>query len=91
MENPIYQVTERNVDGCGGDATEYVRFLTGRPLDGQEAGAFRQELESVKRAAAAGTDSSTSDMIETTLELFGRKTGIHGETVLSPFAGSFEF
>ena len=46
MYNYIYRVTERNVDGCGGDATEFVLFH--KPLDRVLSALFAHCLRDAK-------------------------------------------
>ena len=85
----LYQVTESNVDGCGSQAVEYIRFQTDKPLTKEQMTSFQNTLCLVKRQNH--DDLTTSDMIEDALVIFGRINDIQGELCASPFAGGFEF
>lgn len=83
----ICRVTEKNVDGCGGDATEFVRFS--QPLDRMAAALFARILQEAK--GNAGEDDGTEDMISDALSRFGDESGIYGSIANVPYEGSFEF
>lgn len=84
----IYRVTETNVDGCGGDATEFVRF--DRALSIKEQDAFQAALVHAKKVASE-QDYDTSDIIMMALEGFRDETGIDGILDEAPYEGAFEF
>lgn len=85
----VWRVTELNVDGCGGSATEFVQF------DASIAGhyeTFKRCLTDAKSDAAEyGDDSDTADMVVEALELFRQRTGIAGRLCPPPYDGGFEF
>ena len=77
MYNYIYRVTERNVDGCGGDATEFVLFH--KPLDRVLSALFAHCL----RDAKENTGEELNQFVE--------ESGIEGRITKAPYEGSFEF
>lgn len=92
-KNLIWRVTETNVDGCGGTATEFVRFDTDITADADRCRAFQDCLSTARNVAAldpAG-DFDTAEMIQDALDLFGKKTGVKGSLCPAPYAGGFEF
>ena len=80
MYNYIYRVTERNVDGCGGDA---------KPLDRVLSALFAHCLRDAKENT--GEDVDTSEMISSALSQFVEESGIEGRITKAPYEGSFEF
>lgn len=88
MVNYIYRVTEENVDGCGGDATEFVQFH--KPLNQTESALFAHALREAK-IDSLGKDYSTGDMIEDALAKFAVESGIKGVICGAPYEGAFEF
>lgn len=86
MVNYIYRVTEENVDGCGGDATEFVLFH--QTLNQAEAALFARILQEVKQTSE---DVDTAGMIEDALARFAEESGVEGVICGAPYAGEFEF
>ena len=86
MANYIYRVTEENVDGCGGDATEFVLFH--QRLNQAESALFVRILQEVKQASM---DVDTAGMIEDALTKFAEESGIEGVICGAPYEGAFEF
>lgn len=86
----IYTIIERNVDGCGTDATEYVASeaeLTQPQLD-----VLGVLLRDVKRMAAENQeDLSTGDMIAKALKLFTGSHRIKMSIVSSMFTNTITF
>lgn len=83
----VYQITEKNVDGCGGTAVEYVK--ANRGLDRLELDAFRKCLEAAKHS---GEDLDTAGMVEAAMENFNNKSaGCRLSFTDSPFAGEISF
>ena len=82
----VYAITETNVDGYGGDATEYVAFDA--DLTDDQVAALRESL-----AAAHETpgDLDTVDYVELALDAFTSKTGIDGIVVSSPVRSEIRF
>ena len=78
----IYAVTETNVDGCGGDATEYVAFDA--DLTDDQVAALRDSLAAAHEAPG---DPDTADCVELALDAFKIMTGIDGIVVSSPIRG----
>lgn len=71
----LYTVTEQNVDGCGGDATEYVS--SSRALCKDEQQVLKECLDNAKQAAADnGEDLDTGNMVQNALDEFEQKTSI---------------
>lgn len=85
--NYIYMVTEKNVNGCGGDATEFVSFQN--PLDKPASALFARILREAKEKS--GGDVSTATMISSAIEQFGDESGIWGRITDAPYKGTFEF
>ena len=81
MYNYIYRVTERNVDGCGGDATEFVLFH--KPLDRVLSALFAHCLRDAKENT--GEDVDTSEMISSALSQFVEESGIEGRITKAPY------
>lgn len=79
----IYRVTETNIDGCGGSATEFVRFDAA--LSPAEEAEFRDALLAVKTGP---DDLDTGDIIEEALSRFGKHNGTF---CMAPYEGSIEF
>ncbi len=77
----FYRVTETNVDGFGGEATEFVSF--NKELDDKDYDEFQTALNRAK-----DKDLDTSDMIELALGFFGK---YDGEICVAPYVGAFEF
>lgn len=76
-------VKELNVDGCGTDVIEHVRFDCN--MDQTRLKKFSDILHAVKRQAAnEDADMDTGDMIQDALRLFAAQTTIHGEIVTMP-------
>lgn len=70
----IYSITEKNVDGCGGDATELVSSES--PLTIAEQQLLETCLSMTKQKAVNDdADYDTADMIAEALEMFQDKTG----------------
>ena len=86
MANYIYRITEKNVDGCGGDATEFALFH--QSLNQAECALFARILREVK---GKPDDSDTAGVIEDALAKFAGESGIKGVICGAPYAGMFEF
>lgn len=86
MANYIYRVTEKNVDGCGGDATEFTLFH--QPLNLAESALFARILREVKEKSE---DCDTAGMIEDALAEFLKESNIKGVICGAPYMGYFEF
>lgn len=86
MANYIYRITEKNVDGCGGDATEFALFH--QSLNQAECALFARILREVKENSE-GCD--TAWMIADALVKFAEESGVKGVTCGAPYAGTFEF
>lgn len=84
----VYAVTEENVDGCGGDATEYV--AAEGPMSPGEIDDLRRTLVETK-LAAAGKDWDTSDMVDHAVELFNGSHATRLRRVSDPVAGRIHF
>lgn len=85
----IYAVTEKDVDGCGGDATEYVEAAAPLAQGQQEilAGILR-----VAKAKAAGKDWSTYDIVEAAIGMFNQdQAGPALSMAASPIADEISF
>lgn len=85
----LYQVTESNVDGCGSQAVEYIRFQTDKPLTKDQMASFQDTLRQVK--IQTHDDLTTTEMIEDALLVFEATKDIKGKLSPSPFSGFFEF
>lgn len=81
-----YRVTEVNVDGCGGSATEFIQFH--QALQPAEVELFNRILQKVKKESE---DSDTTSMIEDALDEFAEASGIKGVIGGAPYEGAFEF
>lgn len=86
MANYIYRITEKNVDGCGGDATEFALFH--QPLNRAECALFARILQEAKGKL---DDNDTAGMIADALVKFAEESGVKGVTCGAPYAGTFEF
>jgi len=84
MGKAIYQVMELNVDGCGGNAAEFVAFS--RPLCRDELDEFCSLLDRSKKNRDC--DEETADIISDALNLFGK---VEGELCHAPYEGTIEF
>lgn len=78
----IYRVTEVNVDGCGGDATEFVQFSSA--LSGKEELEFEAALMKAKKSSDY---FDTTSIIKDALSSFGKQ----GELCSAPYEGAIEF
>lgn len=86
----IYAITETNVDGCGGNATEYVR--SPRILTADEKKALQAILEESKSMASdPDLNWSTSDMIEHALLDFRESYDIDVFLCSTPITGEICF
>lgn len=85
MSKTVYRVTEVNVDGCGGSATEFVSFT--HKLSKNEEGFFSQALKAAKESS---DEMSTTDMIQDTLNAMA-KIALYGEICYAPYEGYFAF
>lgn len=90
MKDFIYQVTEENVDGCGSDATEYIKFQLEEPLNNRQKASFQDMLRQVK-AQPCNSDLSTEDMINDALIIFNKIHGTNGELCAQPFSDTITF
>ena len=81
----VYRVIEADVDGCGGDAEEYVKF--DRKLTNSECDAFRDAL---RKAKADERYQDTADMVTAAIRIAGLD-GIGGKVCTTPFEGEFDF
>lgn len=82
----VYAITERNVDGCGGEATEFVTFR--QPLQPDQR---RKLQECLDRAKADAEDAEIVDMVNDALRAFEARTGIDGHVTGSPVFDSLSF
>lgn len=88
--NYYYIVTENNVDGCGGDATEYLRSET--ELTEAQLEIFRMLCKAVKYdAAEKDEDVTTGDIVERAAKLFSQSHRIKMNMVGVMFAGHVTF
>ena len=86
----IYAIRETNVDGCGSDATEYVR--SSRILNADEQKALQFILEKSKSIASdLDKDWDTSDIIEHALLSFRAAHDIDIFLCSTPIAGEIWF
>lgn len=85
--NYPYLIVEKNVNGAGEDANEYVRFDT--MLQPNQLETLRHCLDRAK--ATAPKDSDTADMIQEGLRLFEAKTSLTGKLCKCPFYDVIEF
>lgn len=70
----IYSITEENVDGCGGNATEFISSTT--PLTQAEQQTLKDCLDTVKQNAADNNeDADTGTMVADAMSKFQEKTG----------------
>ena len=83
MSKIIYRVTEMNVDGCGGNAVEFVQF--DQKLSEKEGLEFERALSAAKERAA---DSDTSEMVADACAIFGQ---YNAQICGAPYEGTFEF
>ena len=84
----IYKITEKDVDGCGSDAEEYVSSDT--KLTETESSDRSRILAAVKETEDY-EDMETGDMVEEALRKFEDATGKKLTMTSSPFAGTFTF
>ena len=84
----IYKITEKDVDGCGSDAEEYVSSDT--KLTETESSELSRILAAVKEIEDY-EDMETGDMVEEALRKFEDATGKKLTMASSPFAGTFTF
>lgn len=84
----IYKITEKDVDGCGSDAEEYVSSDT--KLTETESSELSRILTAVKETEDY-EDMETGDMVEEALKRFEDATGKKLTMTSSPFAGTFTF
>lgn len=88
----IYAITETNVDGCDGDATEFVTFR--QPLQPDQRRKLQGCLDRAKtdaRSKSGAEDAETVDMVNDALRSFEAKTGIDGHVTGSPIFDSLSF
>ena len=88
----VYAITEQDVDGCGGNATEFVTFPQSLQLD--QLKKLQDCLYRAKADAKAKSgyeDTETVDMVEDALRMFEARTGIGGRVSGSPIFGSLSF
>ena len=85
--NYYYALTEKNVDGCGGDATEFARFQT--QLQPKQLETLQKCLDHAKETAPEDTD--TAGMVRSALDRFEAKTGLFGVMCESPVEVELEF
>lgn len=83
----IYIITEKNVDGCGTDATEFVKFDCEILPDAKKK--LKECLDYVKKHA--DKTANTSDMVQNALAMFEAKTGIFGALTRTPIYDTIEF
>ena len=83
MSKIVYQVIEMNVDGCGGNAVEFVEF--DQKLSDKEGREFGMALSAAKERAV---DSDTSEMITDACAIFEK----YGARICNaPYEDTFEF
>lgn len=88
----VYAITERNVDGSGGEATEFVTFR--QPLQPDQRKKLQDCLYRAKADAKAkfdAEDAETIDMVNDALRAFEARTGIDGHITGSPVFDSLSF
>lgn len=83
MNRFVYQVTEKNVDGCGSNAVEYVQF--DQKLSEKEELEFEIALNAAKERAI---DSDTSEMVQDACAIFGK---YNAQICNVPYESAFEF
>lgn len=84
----IYKITEKDVDGCGSNAEEYVSSDT--KLTETESSELSRILTAVKETEDY-EDMETGDMVEEALRKFEDATGKKLTMTSSPFAETFTF
>lgn len=84
----IYKITEKDVDGCGSNAEEYVSSDT--ELTETESSELSRILTAVKETEDY-EDMETGDMVDEALRRFEDATGKKLTMTSSPFAGTFTF
>lgn len=84
----VYILTEKNVDGCGGDASETVVF--DHRLDDGQVEVLKTCLADAK-AMAASEDMDTGDIVNAALTAMTGKTGIRGEIRNVPYEAEIGF
>lgn len=82
----IYAITETDVDGCGGQAREFVRSV--EPLTEEEQKLLTDCLDKAKQEAE---DCDTHDMISDARDLFQDQTGKILVFTDDPVSGYLEF
>ncbi len=88
MKYYYYKIIERNVDGCGSDADEYVGMST--ILSQQEVELLQSCLQQAKQNAQDDC-LDTGDMINDALEMFYKKTNISGCIINPPIIDTIVF
>ena len=86
MPENIYAITETNVDGCGGTATEYVAFDA--ELDAETADALERYLAEAHETPG---DLDTADYVEVALDILAKRANVVGRLVSSPIKGEIRF
>lgn len=86
----IYSITEENVDGCGGNATEFVSSTA--PLTQAEQQTLKECLDAVKREAIDNDeDTDTGTMVSDAMIRFQEKTGKNLEAANDAIQGYLTF
>lgn len=86
----IYEITEEDVDGCGGTAVEYVS--SNRALMETDMQALKACLDDAKKhAVETGTDDDTAGMVHNAVELFYERTGRVLHSADDPVDGRITF
>lgn len=86
----IYEITEENVDGCGGSATEYASSEVS--LTAEELFLLESCLSDAKcKAAEDELDEDTEGMVKMALEEFKTKTGKKLRMTATPISGYLTF
>lgn len=86
----IYAITEENVDGCKGSATEFVCSTVPLSLEGQMI--LENCLTGSKQKAITDkNDSDTCDMVADAIKDFFSRTGISLDITGDPIDGYLSF
>lgn len=85
---PVYEIIDRNIDGCGSDARMYV--ASRNVLNQDEEALLKECLDNVKEKAA-DENWDTEDMVDEAIKMFRTKTGKELSICGSPFLHTITF
>lgn len=86
----IYEITEENVDGCGGSATEYISSEVS--LTTEELTLLESCLSDAKHKAVKDElDEDTEGMVKMAFSEFEKKTGKKLQMTAAPISGYLTF